>query len=129
MEESILRKGDEQVAAGYIMYGTSTILVYSAGDGVHTFVLDEEIGEFVLDHDNLRMPEQGKLISSNFGNYNRWVPAAREFMDAVAGTRKTDTVCAIPAPSWPICIRFCIGAASISIPRTTNAQRQIEIAL
>ncbi len=85
VEESILQKGSEQVAAGYIMYGTSTILVYSAGDGVHTFVLDEEIGEFVLDHDNLRMPKQGKLISSNFGNYNRWAPPAREFIDALAG--------------------------------------------
>ena len=83
VEQSILQKGSEQVAAGYIMYGTSTILVYSAGDGVHTFVLDEEIGEFVLDHDNLRMPNQGKILSSNFGNYKRWVPPAREFVDDV----------------------------------------------
>ena len=79
VEQSILQKGTEQVAAGYIMYGTSTILVYSAGDGVHTFVLDEQIGEFVLDHDNLRMPNQGKIISSNFGNYDRWSPPARKF--------------------------------------------------
>ena len=66
VEESILRKGGEQVAAGYIMYGTSTILVYSAGDGVHTFVLDEEIGEFVLDHDNLQNAEAGEAHQFQF---------------------------------------------------------------
>jgi fructose-1,6-bisphosphatase I len=50
VEESILQKGSEQIAAGYIMYGPSVLLVYSAGDGLHSFVLDEQIGEFVLDH-------------------------------------------------------------------------------
>lgn len=83
IEETLLQKGTEQVAAGYIMYGTSTHLIYSAGDGVHGFVLDEQIGEFVLDHDYMRMPERGKLISSNFGNRRKWSAAAQRFSDAI----------------------------------------------
>ena len=84
VEESILQQGKHQIAAGYIMYGTSTVLVYSAGDGVHSFVLDEQIGEFVLDHENVRMPERGNILSANFGNYFQWVRPARDFADAVA---------------------------------------------
>lgn len=83
VEESILRKGGSQIAAGYLMYGTSTVLVYSAGDGVHSFVLDEEIGEFVLDHDNVRMPHQGSTMASNFGNYGIWGGPARRFVDTL----------------------------------------------
>ena len=88
VEESILQKGAHQVAAGYLMYGTSTILVYSAGDGVHSFVLDEEIGEFVLDHDKVRMPDRGKTLASNFCNYGIWHEPARRFADAVATEEK-----------------------------------------
>ncbi len=88
VEESILRKGTDQVAAGYIMYGTSTILVYSAGDGVHSFVLDEEIGEFVLDHDSVRMPDRGKTMASNFSNYGIWGEPARRFADTLAAAEK-----------------------------------------
>ena len=83
VEESILQKGTEQVAAGYIMYGTSTLLVYSAGDGVHSFILDEQIGEFVLDHDLVRMPVKGKTMSTNFGNYRKWADPARRFADTL----------------------------------------------
>jgi len=83
IEETVLQKGSEQVAAGYIMYGTSTHLIYSAGDGVHGFVLDEPIGEFVLDHEYMRMPEKGKIVSSNFGNYRKWSASARHFSDAI----------------------------------------------
>jgi fructose-1,6-bisphosphatase I len=84
LEESILQKGTRQVAAGYIMYGTSTLLVYTAGDGLHSFVLDEQIGEFLLDHDNLRMPQRGKILSANFGNYPQWSPSVRGFIDSLA---------------------------------------------
>jgi fructose-1,6-bisphosphatase I len=88
IEESILQKGTRQVAAGYIMYGTSTLLVYTAGDGLHSFVLDEQIGEFVLDHDNLRMPERGKILSANFGNYTKWNASVRGFIDTMT-TKET----------------------------------------
>jgi fructose-1,6-bisphosphatase I len=55
-DESLLQRGSEQVAAGYIMYGPATVLVYTAGHGVHSFVLDSEIGEFILDQESIRMP-------------------------------------------------------------------------
>jgi len=83
LEKAILQKGTEQVASGYLMYGTSVLMVYSAGDGVHSFVLDEEIGEFVLDHETVRMPDKGKLISANFGNRDRWAKPAQAFSDAL----------------------------------------------
>ena len=85
LEKSLLQEGSTQIAAGYIMYGSSVLLVYSAGDGVHSFVLDEQIGEFVLDHDDIRMPDQGKIISSNFANYSKWAQPAREFFDDITG--------------------------------------------
>ena len=88
VEESILRKGADQVAAGYIMYGTSTILVYTAGDGVHGFVLDEEIGEFVLNHEKIRMPDRGKTMASNFGNYGIWGEPVKKFADVLAEEEK-----------------------------------------
>jgi fructose-1,6-bisphosphatase I len=84
VEESILQKGTGQVAAGYIMYGTSTLLVYTAGDGVHIFVLDEQIGEFVLTHDMVRMPAKGTIMSSNFGNYQRWADPVKRFAGTLA---------------------------------------------
>ena len=83
LEKSILQKGTAQIAAGYIMYGSSVLLVYTAGDGVHSFVLDEQIGEFVMDHVNLHMPDRGKIISANFANQGRWTPAAREFTSTI----------------------------------------------
>jgi len=83
LKASILQEGTKQIAAGYIMYGTSVLIVYSAGDGVHSFVLDEEIGEFVLDHEGLRMPDRGKIFSANFGNRNRWGGPAQAFSDSL----------------------------------------------
>lgn len=83
LEQSILERGTEQIAAGYIMYGTSVLLVYTAGEGVHSFVLDEAIGEFVLDHEEIRIPDRGGIISANFGNYRKWSEAARKFADVL----------------------------------------------
>ena len=79
----ILHDGSKQVGAGYIMYGASILFVYTVGDGVHSFVLDEAIGEFVLDHEDISMPEYGKIISANFGNRNRWIEPARAFADSM----------------------------------------------
>ncbi len=61
----LLQPGRTQVAAGYVVYGSSTELVYSAGRGVHVFTLDPAIGAYVLSHENLRMPDQGKYYSVN----------------------------------------------------------------
>lgn len=88
LDKTILKKGSEQVAAGYLLYGFSTLLVYTAGDGVHSFVLDEQIGEFILNEESIRMPEQGGIISANWGNYGRWLPSVRTFADSLTTGEK-----------------------------------------
>ncbi|WP_158994081.1 class 1 fructose-bisphosphatase [Mucilaginibacter sp. L196] len=65
----VLQKGTEQVAAGYVIYGSSTMLVYTTGCGVNGFTLDPSIGEFCLSHPNMKMPENGVIYSINEGNY------------------------------------------------------------
>ncbi|MDA0835760.1 MAG: class 1 fructose-bisphosphatase [Planctomycetota bacterium] len=64
-ERWVLQPGNKQVAAGYVVYGSSTILVYSVGNGVHGFTLDPAIGAYILSHPNIKMPEQGKYYSVN----------------------------------------------------------------
>lgn len=64
----LLQPGSRQVAAGYVVYGSSTVLVYSVGNGVHGFTLDPSIGAYVLSHENIRMPAAGKYYSVNEGN-------------------------------------------------------------
>ena len=68
-EEDFLQKGSEQVAAGYIIYGTSTMLVYTTGDGVNGFTLSPAIGTFYLSHPQMQFPENGTIYSVNEGNY------------------------------------------------------------
>jgi fructose-1,6-bisphosphatase I len=67
--EDFLQCGSKQVAAGYIIYGSSTMLVYSTGNGVNGFTLDPSIGEFCLSHPDIRTPEDGSIYSVNEGNY------------------------------------------------------------
>ncbi len=67
--EAALQPGVEQVGAGYVIYGSSTMLVYTTGDGVYGFTLEPSIGEFLLSHPRLQTPKQGKLYSINEGNY------------------------------------------------------------
>ncbi|MCT4534886.1 class 1 fructose-bisphosphatase [Halodesulfovibrio sp.] len=81
----ILQSGVEQVAAGYFLYGPSTMLVYSTGDGVHGFTLDPSVGEFLLSHPDLRIPEQGKVYSVNEGYYQYWDDATREVIEHFKG--------------------------------------------
>jgi fructose-1,6-bisphosphatase I len=64
----VLQPGSRQVAAGYVMYGSSTMMVYTSGDGVHGFTLDPTIGAYVLSHPNIRMPDQGNYYSVNEAN-------------------------------------------------------------
>ena len=67
--EDFLQKGSEQVAAGYVIYGTSTMLVYTTGNGVNGFTLNPAIGTFYLSHPNIKFPEEGTIYSVNEGNY------------------------------------------------------------
>ena len=76
-ERDCLQPGRKQVAAGYILYGSSTMLVYTTGQGVHGFTLDPTIGEFLLSHPHIRTPEVGKYYSVNESNWNRWSPATQ----------------------------------------------------
>ena len=82
-----LQVGRKQVAAGYILYGSSTMLVYTTGQGVHGFTLDPTIGEFLLSHPDIRTPETGKYYSVNESNWNRWTPAVQR---AVAAFKNGD---------------------------------------
>ena len=79
--EDFLRPGAEQVAAGYVVYGPSTMLVYTTGQGVHGFTLDPGVGEFLLSHENIRVPERGDIYSVNEGNSRRWPDAAKNYVE------------------------------------------------
>lgn len=79
----VLQPGSKQVAAGYVVYGSSTILVYSAGQGVHGFTLDPSVGAFVLSHENIRMPIQGKYYSVNEAYRGGFPPAYQTYLDRV----------------------------------------------
>lgn len=75
----LLANGDRQIAAGYILYGPSTILVYSLGSGVHSFILDPSLGEFILAQENIRIPSHGPIYSTNEGNFWQWDEALRDY--------------------------------------------------
>lgn len=72
VEEDSLQPGTRQVAAGYVLYGSSTIMAYTTGLGVSAFTLDPSIGEFILSDDKFKIPAHGKIYSINEGSYNSW---------------------------------------------------------
>ncbi|HVW14707.1 MAG TPA: class 1 fructose-bisphosphatase [Mucilaginibacter sp.] len=78
--EDVLQKGTEQVAAGYIVYGSSTMLVYTTGKGVNGFTLDPSIGEFCLSHPDLTIPEDGVIYSINEGNYTHFPDGVKKYI-------------------------------------------------
>lgn len=82
-EEDFLRPGRDLVAAGYVVYGSSTILVITTGQGVYGFTLDPSVGEFIMSHPNIRIPESGNLYSVNEGNYNKWSDDMRSYIDYI----------------------------------------------
>lgn len=79
--EDFLQPGTEQVAAGYIIYGSSTMLVYTSGNGVNGFTLDPSIGVFCLSHPNMQFPKNGKIYSVNEANYQRFSPGVQAYLD------------------------------------------------
>lgn len=80
-ERAFLMPGAEQVCAGYILYGSSTMFVYTTGQGVHGFTLDPTVGEFLLSHENMKIPEKGKIFSINEGNSRNWHPATASYIE------------------------------------------------
>ncbi len=85
-----LQPGKSQVAAGYIVYGSSTMFVYTAGDGVHGFTLDPSVGEFFLSHPDIKMPERGKIYSVNEGNQAVWSSGVQKWVDWLKTPNKAD---------------------------------------
>lgn len=79
-KEDMLQKGTEQVAAGYVIFGSSTMLIYSTGKGVNGFTLDPSIGEFCLSHPDIKMPETGRVYSMNEGNLDRCDPGLKDYV-------------------------------------------------
>ncbi len=78
--KTALKKGSQQVCAGYVLYGSSTMLVYTTGQGVHGFTLDTDIGEFLLSHPNIKIPTECKYYSINEGYQERWDQVISNFV-------------------------------------------------
>ncbi len=89
IESDLLRKGVEQVAAGYLLFGSSTMLVYTAGHGVHGFTLDPSIGEYLLSHERIRIPDRGKVYATNEGNWHKWTPGMQKYVEYLKASDKS----------------------------------------
>lgn len=96
--EDCLQRGVEQVAAGYVIYGSSTILVYTTGQGVHGFTLDPSVGEFLLFYENIQMPKRAKTYSINEGNYSKWDKNLQKYVDDLKSDNKDK--------GWPYSARY-----------------------
>ena len=107
--EDCLQKGSDQVAAGYVVYGSSTMFVYSAGSGVHGFTLDPSLGEFLLSHEDIRIPQKGKIYSANEGNERAWDEGTRNYVRHLKEKDK--------ATNRPYSLRY-IGALVADFHRT-----------
>ncbi len=79
--EDFLRKGSEQVCAGFVLYGPSTIMVLTTGHGVNGFTLDQDIGEFILTHPNMRIPEETSEFAINMSNQRFWEPPVQRYIE------------------------------------------------
>jgi fructose-1,6-bisphosphatase I len=84
----LLQRGRKQVASGYIIYGTSVMLVYTYGNGVNGFTLDPAIGSFILSHPNIKIPEEKKIYSINEGNFEYYPPTVKKYLNAIKHEEK-----------------------------------------
>lgn len=83
--EDMLQRGHEIAAAGYIIYGSSTMMVYTTGQGVHGFTLDNSVGEFLLSHENIRIPEKPMYYSVNHGYERYWSKGVKKYVRWLQG--------------------------------------------
>jgi fructose-1,6-bisphosphatase I len=88
--EDVLQPGRDLIASGYILYGASTMMVYSSGQGVHGFTLNPELGEFLLSHPNLRLPEPPAYYSVNSSYYQRWSSGVQKYLRWLQGQEGED---------------------------------------
>ncbi len=86
--EDCLQPGTKQVGAGYVLYGSSTMLVYSTGQGVDGFTLDPSLGEFLLSHPDIQTPRRGKIYSVNEGNFDKWDDGVKNYIKHLKQTDK-----------------------------------------
>ena len=108
-EKDALQPGTRQIAAGYVLYGSSTVLSYTTGLGVSMFTLDPSLGEFILSRKNVRIPEKGNIYSADEGSYNYWEPALKKY---VKYCQEVD-----PETNRPFKARY-IGAMAADVHRT-----------
>lgn len=109
LRRQALQRGVNQVAAGYVLYGSSTMLVYTTGHGVNGFTLDPGIGEFLLSHPNIQIPAKGKYYSTNQGYYHLWSEGLKKYIRYLI---END-----PATGRPYSLRY-IGTLVADIHRT-----------
>ena len=88
--DDVLQPGYKQVAAGYALFSSSMMFVYSTGHGVHGFTLDPSVGEFLLSHEHIRMPQRGSIYAVNEGNYNKWDVKMKRYIDWLKTEDKSD---------------------------------------
>ncbi len=124
----VLQKAEDLVAAGYIVYGSSTMMVYSTGQGVHGFTLDPAIGEFFLSHPDIRIPAKPKYYSVNQGYEQYWSAGMKRFASGCRGMKKgkrcaSRSRCATSARWWRIFTATCWRAASSATRRTAKSRR------
>jgi len=81
--EDCMQPGVKQICAGYVVYGSATMLVYTTGNGVHGFTLDHSYGEFVLSHPNMKMPKKGKIYSVNESNFDYWDQGVKNYISYI----------------------------------------------
>ena len=81
--QDLLQPGHKQIGAGYVVYGSSTMLVYTVGNGVHGFTLDPSYGEFVLSHPNMKIPEKARMYSVNESNFDYWEQPIKNYIHYV----------------------------------------------
>lgn len=86
--KDLLRSGNEQVAAGYALYGSSTMVVYTTGNGVHGFTYDPDIGEFLLSHEDIRMPARGKYYAVNQAHFRDFDAGTQAYLTEIMHTPK-----------------------------------------
>jgi len=101
--EDCLQKGRQLAAAGYVIYGASTMMVYTTGNGVHGFTLERSLGEFLLSHPNIQIPAKPRYYSANHGHEQNWFPGVKHFTRWLQGLDQE-------APRKPLSSRY-IGSS------------------
>ena len=107
--EDVLQPGHRQVAAGYVLFGSSMMFVYCTGHGVHGFTLDPTVGEFLLSHEDIRIPKRGCIYSVNEGNHGRWDAPTQRYIEYL---KQED-----PQTGRPYSSRYC-GSLVADVHRT-----------